>query len=335
MKTFEEKGKYYYSFYGAAIKPAWLSLDNQRYFATNSLLKSAILATSSTTASTSNEALSWKETICDIVASVVGSAACTYTGQPFDTMKVRLQVNPNEFNGIVSSLRKTIAGEGVAALWKGSVPAMVGALSENVVAFATNGMLKRMFQSHSEDSLVKPLVSGAITGALSSLVLCPCDIIKCRAQVNIAMGMGKQSLTDITKDIIKKNGLRGLYSGFGPQLLRDVPFYAAFFGTYDILCALFKKYTSLSDTAVYFVSGGIAGQVGWAVSIAPDTIKSRIQVSDSPLSFMNTARQIIAENGTRGLFAGVEVAIIRAFPANAALFVGYEWSRKLVSDCLN
>ena len=29
--------------------------------------------------------------------------------------------------------------------------------------------------------------------------------------------------------------------------------------------------------------------------------------------------------------AGIDVAIIRAFPANAALFVGYELSRKLMS----
>lgn len=49
-----------------------------------------------------------------------------------------------------------------------------------------------------------------------------------------------------------------------------------------------------------------------------------------PLSIMNTYRQIVRQYGIRGLFAGVEVAIIRAFPANAALFVGYEWSRGLM-----
>lgn len=308
------------------VKPAWFD-----YEGVSKLRESHhLIATSGNDSS----ALSWKETTSDVVASVVGSAACTYTGQPFDTMKVRVQVNPNEFSGIISSLRKTIAGEGVAALWKGSVPAMVGALSENVVAFATNGLLKRIFQSEPDDSLLKPLLSGAITGALSSIVLCPCDILKCRAQVNIAMGLSQQSMTQLTRDILRTKGIRGLFVGYGPQLIRDVPFYASFFGTYDILCYVMKKYTSLPETSIYFIAGGIAGQVGWAISIAPDTIKSRIQVSDAPLSFMNTAKQIIAENGVRGLFAGIEVAIIRAFPANAALFVGYEYSRKFVSGVL-
>ncbi len=31
-----------------------------------------------------------KATIKDVIASIVGSAACVYTGQPFDTIKVLL-----------------------------------------------------------------------------------------------------------------------------------------------------------------------------------------------------------------------------------------------------
>jgi hypothetical protein len=45
---------------------------------------------------------------------------------------------------------------------------------------------------------------------------------------------------------------------------------------------------------------------------------------------IKTARQILAERGFKGFFAGIEVAIVRAFPANAALFVGYEITRSLL-----
>lgn len=74
----------------------------------------------------------------------------------------------------------------------------------------------------------------------------------------------------------------------------------------------------------------LAGQVAWAISIAPDTVKSTIQTSALPLSIRQTTRNIIKAQGVRGLFNGMEVAIIRAFPANAALFVGYELSRQLM-----
>lgn len=288
-----------------------------------------------TSGSAVQAALNWKETTSDIIASIVGSAACVYTGQPFDTVKVRIQVNPNEFNGILTSLRKTVVAEGIQALWKGSIPALLGSLSENVVAFATNGVLKRVLQSGPEDSFSKPFITGGITGACSAIVLCPCDILKCRAQVNIAKGLAQQSMTTLTQDILKKQGLRGLYTGFNSQLLRDVPFYSTFFGSYDILCHVMKRFTTLPETSIYFIAGGLAGQIGWIASIAPDTIKSRIQTSENPLSISQTTRQIIAERGVKGLFAGIEVAVIRAFPANAALFVGYELSRKLVSNILD
>jgi hypothetical protein len=35
-----------------------------------------------------------------------------------------------------------------------------------------------------------------------------------------------------------------------------VPFFSAFFGSYEILCQSFKKYTQFNDATVYFVSGG-------------------------------------------------------------------------------
>ena len=66
------------------------------------------------------------------------------------------------------------------------------------------------------------------------------------------------------------------------------------------------------------------------LSIAADTVKSRIQAStdiNAP-SIRATVKDIVQSQGYRGLIRGVEVAVIRAFPANAALFMGYELSRK-------
>jgi hypothetical protein len=89
-----------------------------------------------------NNVVTMKESIKDVLASVVGSAACVYSGQPFDTVKVRMQVQPGEFKSSLECFRKTMVGEGVATLWRGSVPAFIGALSENAVAFCINGNLK-------------------------------------------------------------------------------------------------------------------------------------------------------------------------------------------------
>lgn len=272
----------------------------------------------------------FKDTLSDIVASFVGSAACVYTGQPFDTVKVRLQVKSTEYQGMIDCFGRTIKQEGVFALWRGSMPAFLGALSENAMAFATNGILKRLTpQETYKDSLVMPFVTGGITGSFSAMALCPCDVLKCRAQVNIAKGIQSQSMKQMLIELIQQKGfIRGIYTGFSAQLLRDIPFYSSFFGSYDILCRYFKQHSTLSDTTIYFISGGIAGQIGWIVSIAPDSIKSRMQTSIQPTNILETYREIVKTRGIRGLFVGIEVAIVRAFPANAALFLAYELSRE-------
>ena len=48
----------------------------------------------------------------------------------------------------------------------------------------------------------------------------------------------------------------------------------------------------------------LAGQAAWILSIAPDTVKSRIQTSLEPMGIVATARSIIKAHGVRGLFAG-------------------------------
>lgn len=199
----------------------------------------------------------------DIFASVVGSGACVYIGQPFDTIKVRMQVNPAEYVSALQSLRRTVTNEALTSLWKGSIPAFVGALSENAVAFGINGALKRLFYSDTSTStnnisVVRPLITGGITGGFTAICLCPCDVVKCRAQMKTSVqgSACDKSVRTLVNEILRQRGIRGLFVGLNAQLLRDIPFGAAFFGSYEIMCQLFHKYTSLPDGTIYFMSGG-------------------------------------------------------------------------------
>ena len=58
-----------------------------------------------------------------------------------DTVKVRMQVQPQNFKGPIICLTKTLKEDGVKALWRGAFPATVGACCENVVAFGVYVLL--------------------------------------------------------------------------------------------------------------------------------------------------------------------------------------------------
>ena len=145
-----------------------------------------------------------KESAKDVFSSIVGSAACVYTGQPFDTVKVRMQVQPGVFSSSIECFKKTMLGEGISTLWRGSVPALIGALSENTVAFTINGNLKRLMELTRKESgtpsNIEPFLSGGLTGFCTAFVLCPSDVLKCRAQLSRSQGvsMGFREILSVT-----------------------------------------------------------------------------------------------------------------------------------------
>jgi hypothetical protein len=176
-----------------------------------------------------------------------------------------MQVDVNGSQGAIRCLHRSIVDEGVLALWKGSIPACVGAVAENAMAFSTNGILKRLLDpvigsaNDGGDNGIRikgPLLTGALTGALTAVVLTPCDIIKCRAQVAVARGQRLPSASQLAVTLLQTRGLRGFYTGFAAQVLREVPFFSAFFGSYEIIGQVLRRHTRLGDGAVYVLSGG-------------------------------------------------------------------------------
>jgi hypothetical protein len=274
----------------------------------------------------------------DMLASFIGSACCVYSGQPFDTVKVRMQVDSsNIYRNPFHCFFKIIKEEGPLRLFSGSIPALSGALMENACAFSVNNVLKRTLGDRDSVSLkdkpfYEPFLTGGFTGFCVAFVLCPCDLTKCRAQV-IDQNGGKGTIKEVLKELWTKRGFRGLYTGMPIQIIRDILFYGTFFGSYDVLCEVLKEHTNMSEAMVYFTAGGFAGQIGWASSIIPDTIKSTIQTTQDLKhipSIQQTYKKIMQERGLRGLMIGMDVAIVRAFPANAALFMGYEYTKKFL-----
>lgn len=283
----------------------------------------------------------------DVVSSIFGSAACVYTGQPLDTIKVRMQARPDAFSGVWQCLRRTLAEERITALWKGSTPALSGAVMENMVAFGVNEQLKRLFPDDTRPKGAAPpwwqsIVFGGATGLFTTVVLCPNDVIKCKVQVSRSLKAaegtvgGVESLrlpalnaSEMMRHVLRTQGVRGLFVGLGAQFARDVPFYASFFGTYDTVVEHGKALPfQIPVELLYMFAGGMAGVVGWAAVMPMDTAKSIIQTSSKPESLMKTIMKVHKTKGWRSLFTGLNAALVRAFPANAALFLGYEVARR-------
>ena len=78
------------------------------------------------------------------------------------------------------------------------------------------------------------------------------------------------------------------------------------------------------------LAGSVAGFMNWVPEIPLDVLKTRLQVAPegtytgAVLGSRSVLREVMRTEGLRGMFRGSSPIFLRAIPANAACFSGYE-----------
>ncbi|XP_032171060.1 mitochondrial ornithine transporter 1-like isoform X1 [Mustela erminea] len=130
----------------------------------------------------------------------------------------------------------------------------------------------------------------------------------------------------VVKSVLRKDGPLRFYHGLSSTLLREVPGYFLFFG------ASGRSKDELGPVPL-MLSGGVGGICLWLAVYPVDCVKSRIQVlsmSGKQAGFIGTFISIVKNEGITASYSGLKPTMIRVFPANRALFLAYEYSRKLM-----
>jgi len=208
---------------------------------------------------------------------------------------------------------------------------------------------------------LKVFVCGSAAGMMQSFVICPMEHIKCRLQVQQSVAVAATAATakttatiastqqrqlykgpfDAGISITKNHGFfNGFYRGMGVTLLRETPSFGLYFAVYDTIKNRVVSFLHKEDErhpipshahawAASALAGGLSGALTWMIIYPLDVIKSRIQTG--PLErelrrgMWTVGRDIVEEKGWRGLFRGLGITLVRAFPVNAIIFPVYEF----------
>lgn len=283
----------------------------------------------------------------DFISGGFGGACTVIVGQPLDTIKVRLQTQPIPepgkkplYLGTWDCALKTVRNEGFFGLYKGMAAPLVGVTPMFAVCFLGFGIGKKLQQKTPDETLtaVQLFNAGMLSGVFTTAIMTPGERIKCLLQVQAA-GTGPKLYNgpiDVVKVLYKQGGIRSLYKGTCATLLRDVPASGVYFLTYEWLKRVLSpdgKSGDLSPLRI-IVAGGMAGMFNWMVAIGPDVLKSRLQTAPEgkyPNGIRSVFVDIMRNEGPSALFKGAAPVMIRAFPANAACFLGYEVAMKFLN----
>uniref|UniRef100_A0A0B8RS91 Mitochondrial basic amino acids transporter n=1 Tax=Philothamnus irregularis TaxID=1899461 RepID=A0A0B8RS91_9SAUR len=267
----------------------------------------------------------------DFLAGCVGGAAGVLVGHPFDTVKVRLQVQSMEkplYRGTVHCFQSIIKQESALGLYKGIGSPMMGLTFINALVFGVQGNALRAL---GKDTPVHQFLAGSAAGAIQCVICCPMELAKTRMQLQ---GTGEYKLKsknyknslDCLVKIYRKEGLKGINKGMVSTFLRETPSFGFYFLTYDCL----TRYLGCEAEDNYIVpklllAGGMSGIVSWLSTYPVDVIKSRLQADGVGgvvryQGILDCIRKSYRDEGPRVFTKGLTSTLLRAFPVNAATF---------------
>ncbi|CAF1485329.1 unnamed protein product, partial [Adineta ricciae] len=284
------------------------------------------------------------DAIIDFFSGISGAAVSVYVGQPLDTIKTKLQTFPNRYKNFFDCGKQIFQQDGMRGLYAGTLPSLLANTAENGILFMAYGQCQNFIAflrnrpDNDQLTTVDNMAAGSLAAAFSSVALCPTELVKCRIQtlkemqtmnsLSMESQMTKKvSPIDITRDIIRKEGFRGLFRGLTTTLARECPGYGCFFGGYELSRSiLIHENQKKGDIGFIktWISGGMAGICFWLIMFPIDAIKSRIQVFKPTVTFPKYTLQIIRNEGFLALYTGLLPTLIRTFVATGALFITYE-----------
>ncbi|KAL9709761.1 mitochondrial ornithine carrier protein [Leucoagaricus gongylophorus] len=202
---------------------------------------------------------------------------------PFDLTKVRLQAqvldSTARFNGPLDCLYKTWKHEGFRGLYRGLPAPVMGAMAENASLFLSYHELQNTIKNLTgkpteyQLSVGQLMIAAAGAGAITSFILTPIELVKCKMQVQQLVAQPSASIVEplglataaavaadrstssiphtssakppgpiaVLASILRTTGIRGLWLGQTGTLIRETGGGAAWFGTKEYVANILVR----------------------------------------------------------------------------------------------
>lgn len=201
-----------------------------------------------------------------------------------------------------------------------------------------NFLQSTIYKSSPSLPLSALIASGAASGAFTSLILTPIELVKCQMQVPPGASQTRRlpiGPLAVISSIYSHYGLLGFWHGQLGTLIRETGGSAAWFGSYEAISLLFRSNSGSASgqLPVYqqLIAGAIAGMSYNFLFFPADTIKSRMQTEEVGLqregrrTFGSVGKALWQQQGLRGLYQGCGITLARSAPSSALIFAIYEY----------
>ncbi|KAH3684034.1 hypothetical protein WICPIJ_005006 [Wickerhamomyces pijperi] len=180
------------------------------------------------------------------------------------------------------------------------------------------------------DNVKYPFWYGGFGGCVACIATHPLDLAKVRLQTSIAEP--KPTVLNMSVQILKNDGVFGLYSGLSAGLLRQCTYSLTRFGVYDFLKSNYLTNEQKADIKYLLPISMVSGAVGGVVGNPADIVNIRMQNDtglplESKRNYKNAfdgVLRIIKEEGPSKLFRGLNSNLVRGVLMTSSQVVSYD-----------
>ncbi|KXN85928.1 putative mitochondrial 2-oxodicarboxylate carrier, partial [Leucoagaricus sp. SymC.cos] len=267
--------------------------------------------------------------IANFAAGAIAGISEILTFYPLDVVKTRIQLDTGKSKGLAGTFSSIVKEEGVGRLYRGLVPPLLLEAPKRAVKFAANDFWgKRYLQWSGESKMTQSLsiITGCSAGATESFVVVPFELVKIKLQDKSSTYAGPM---DVVKQIVRKEGLLGLYAGMESTFWRHLYWNGGYFGTIFTV----KKYLPKADVRSQqllnnFISGSIGGFCGTLLN-TPFDVKDLPHIMRVVPKYNWTypaLATIMREEGVAALYKGFVPKVLRLAPGGGVLLLVVEFT---------
>lgn len=270
---------------------------------------------------------------------------------PLDVIKIRFQLqierlcpsDPNaKYHGIFQAVKQILQEEGLAAFWKGHVPAQILSVAYGAVQFLSFEELTELFYRinlYETHEFSAHFICGGLSAGAATLAVHPVDVLRTRLA---AQGEPKiyNTLREAVSTMYRTEGPWVFYKGLAPTVIAIFPYAGLQFSCYRSLKHAYdwvippdgKQTGNLKN----LLCGCGSGVISKTLTYPLDLFKKRLQVGGfeharsafgqvrSYRGLLHLTRQVLQDEGTQGLFKGLSPSLLKAALSTGFMFFWYE-----------
>jgi solute carrier family 25 protein 44 len=274
---------------------------------------------------------------------------------PSDLVKTRLQIDTRPGTKMWREMRSlfqhVVRVEGFRGLYRGFRFSTLGGIPPQLTCLVIYNWCKEKVEelggSRCHDLGIAPLIAGAMSEGVTAAFWVPIDIVVQRLQIqgslacktgwekdnsfvqrwSIPPGGRARTAVDIVKEIVREDGILGLWRGLGAHYCSFVPQTGIWWASYERSKLILSRAVpqDYSGTPVHIGAGISAGAITAVLTNPLDIVKVRIQtqVAVERTAWLTLGRMLRTE-GLTSLGKGLAPKLWMSVPVSAVSSVCYE-----------